>query len=76
VAFLRHNAGIAYRVELPSDGQRFLLKIFQPVGNEAAPAPARLRAGLTWLAALLAEKYIRLRINAGRRLTSSSTISL
>src|SRR5262245_60740978 len=38
--YLQHNSGIAYRVEIPRTGDRFLLKIHASVGLGASPPVA------------------------------------
>lgn len=51
--YLQHNSGIAYRVEIPSTGDRFLLKIHVSVGLGAFPPVAdEIEARLEWLAAV------------------------
>lgn len=52
VAFVGHNGSVAYRVETPRTGERFLLKITEPVGEGGGGAPERFRSTLRWLAAL------------------------
>jgi Ser/Thr protein kinase RdoA (MazF antagonist) len=53
-AFLQHNAGVAYRVETAA-GERFVLKIAEPIGDGGGWATAGLEASLVWLAALARE---------------------
>jgi Ser/Thr protein kinase RdoA (MazF antagonist) len=55
VTFLGHNAGVAYSVTVPDTGQRFLLKIAEPVGEGSGSEPTHLRSTLLWLAALARE---------------------
>jgi hypothetical protein len=52
--FLAHNAGVAYRVET-AGGERFVLKIAEPIGEGGGWATDGLEAVLAWLAALARE---------------------
>jgi Ser/Thr protein kinase RdoA (MazF antagonist) len=52
--FLAHNAGVAYRVQ-SADGERFVLKIAEPIGEGGGWAPASIAAVLAWLGALARE---------------------
>jgi Ser/Thr protein kinase RdoA (MazF antagonist) len=52
--FLGHNAGVAYRVQT-AGGERFVLKIAEPIGEGGGWAPGSIAAVLAWLAALARE---------------------
>jgi Ser/Thr protein kinase RdoA (MazF antagonist) len=49
--FLAHNAGAAYRVETAA-GERFVLKVAEPIGEGGGWAPEGIGTVLAWLAAL------------------------
>ena len=56
--FIHHNAGIVFRVEAPTMGRSYLLKLYARRGEGANPSAAQLEVGLRWLAELARETDI------------------
>ena len=50
--FVQHNAGIVFRVEAPTLGRTYLLKLHDRAGTGPNPTVEQLEAGLCWLAGL------------------------
>ncbi|MEO7909415.1 MAG: phosphotransferase [Roseiflexaceae bacterium] len=50
LTFIHHNAGVVFRVEAPSLGRRYLLKLYARIGEGSNPSAAQLEVGLGWLA--------------------------
>ena len=50
LTFIQHNAGVVFRVEAPTIGRPYLLKLHERVGVGSNPSADQLEVGLGWLA--------------------------